>query len=522
MPFCTKCGNQIAEDMLFCTSCGNNTQNQDKFAKKRKSRKKIILSTIALIFMILIVYLGVKHFKQYRTIKNHDFIIDQIGSRYQLSQLSKNSVNQLENNMFIRAYFSDNLPQDLFNVKLATLFLLKEYQVASNGRFKFELIDLRDNNQLQEEAKQKGVLAVNVQVRNEDSLTTLRCYLGLVFNYDGKIESIPLVQTTKGLEYEITSVINKLSTHSMSNVAFYGLTPDMPDNQDRFQHAKERIRSQYNLINTNLNQPIVEDIDILVFPGITGNLSNMQLYNLDQFLMGGNNILIFQDRINADLQSQTAYLIESNIFGFLSNYGIDIKENLVMDAECSQVNVQQRQGVNIVNIPIKYPFFPLTNNVNSRHSIVNQLSNLQFVFVSEIDITKVAFNLTFTSLIYTSNNSSTIIGPNFEIGILQFQDKAWMNNLSPNHRAITGIYEGMFTSFFTDKDIPFKDDNFVKEAYGKLIVVPDMDFISSQGAGSNQSNMDFLMNAIHYLLGYYDLIEMQYKEVVLNLPEHQN
>ncbi|MCL1827206.1 MAG: Gldg family protein [Candidatus Cloacimonetes bacterium] len=484
----------------------------------KKTDKNSAITSLA-IFIAIVIIINIISLRVF-------FRIDcSKGKIYSLSQASKTAIKNLEDRLTVKAYFTSDLPPDLANVRRYTKDLLDEYKNYSNGKFRFEFIDPKDENKLKEEAQKNGVPPVNVQMRKSDKLEVLQAYLGLVFSYNDKTEAIPLVQESRGLEYEITKAINKIASINLPSIAFYGLTPDIPPNdprmmwfmqqqQDRYQHAKESIRQNYEMVNTDLNSPIDPSASTLVFSGVVDSLTVEQLYHLDQFIMSGKNVLFFQDRVNADLQTQNAQSINSNIFDFLAHYGVKIQDNLVMDAVNTKVNVQTRQGIFSVNTPMDYPFFPLSNDINKKHPVVSQLGNLQFIFVSEIDTTNIASNVTFTPLIYTSKSTAVTPGPRYNIYVQQFQDKGWMNRLQPIRRTVGGAYEGFYTSFFADKDIPFKGPDFISEGFAKLIVVPDMDFISSQGAGNNPTNMDFLLNAVDYLSNNEALIALRSREAV--------
>jgi len=443
------------------------------------------------------------------------------GKIYSLSRSSKDSIHQIEDRLIIKAYFTQELPPQFASIRRYTKDLLEEYKNVANGKLRYEFIDPKNEDRLREEAQKAGVYPVNIQVRENDRMEVKQAYLGLAFYYNDKVETIPLVQETRGLEYEITKTINKIASLGSSKVAFYGLTPDIPSDprmrffmqqQDPFQNAKETIRENYELIPADLKNKIPDDIQTLIFSGVVDSLETIELYNIDQFLMQGKSMVIFQDRVNANLQTQQAENINSNFFDLLRHYDIKIMDNLILDNKSGNVSVQERRGIFSVNTPMQYPFFPISNDVNKRSSVVSQLSNLQFIYVSEIDTTNINPDLHFTPLIYTSNQSGAARGPRYNIGIQQFQDKNWMNQLNNNKKVLAGLYEGLFTSYFNDSSL--KDSDFIEQNYTKIILVPDMDFINSQAGGQNESNMNFLMNAIDYLSSNQALIELRSREVI--------
>ena len=146
--------------------------------------------------------------------------------------------------------------------------------------------------------------------------------------------------------------------------------------------------------------------------------------------------------------------------------------------------------------------------------MVSQLQNLQYVFVSEIDTLAVPQGVRFTPLVTTSNQTGIVRGPNFNVGVHQFQDRAFMNRLTERNRVISALYEGRFTSFFAEMGFNMLEDFIPETEFARIIVVPDMDFVDSQGAGQNESNRNFLMNAVDYLSNNQALITLRSREVI--------
>jgi gliding-associated putative ABC transporter substrate-binding component GldG len=429
-------------------------------------------------------------------------------------------VRQLEDRLVVKAYFTEKLPPQFANIRRYTRDLLEEYKTASGGKLRYEFINPTDENKLKDEARRHGVPPVNVQVRENDRLEVREAFLGLVFHYNDKIVTIPLVQETRGLEYEITKAINKIASIGMERVAFYGLTPDFHGDprmmmfmqqQDKFLNAKETIRQNYDLVAVTLEDAIPPDVNTLVFSGVVDSLSTLQLYHIDQFIMRGNNVMFFQNRAITDLQTQSATPINSNIFDLLDHYGAHIRDNLVIDAKSGSVNVRQHNS--FFSTQHLYPFFPISNEINTNHPIVSQLANIEYQFVSELDTLSVSSDVNMIPLIYSSNQSNSVPGPYFHINLQQFLDRNFMNRLNQPRKVLTALYEGSFSSYF-ESDPGFAPGFISETVHAKIIVVPDMDFISSTGAGRNPSNMSFLMNAIDYLNNNQALISLRSREVI--------
>jgi len=199
--------------------------------------------------------------------------------------------------------------------------------------------------------------------------------------------------------------------------------------------------------------------------------------------MKGGNVLLFQDRIHTEIQMMQSNPIKSNFFDLLDNYGIHFKTNLVADANCGQVQVQKKQGFFSFAVPVFYPFFPIVQNVNKENVIVKNLDNLQFIFASEIDTTRVKPNQKFENLVATSKNSGETSGPQFDINYEKYMNKNLKMMFKDAPKTIAGIYSGTFESYFAKK-AQSKNPDFVPiNENGKIIVVADGDF-AQEGAGA--------------------------------------
>lgn len=445
------------------------------------------------------------------------------GKIYSLSNSSKDAVRHLDDRLIVKAYFTKELPPQFANIRRYTRDLLEEYKNASNGRFRYEFINPTDENNLKAEAQKNGIPPVNVQVREQDRLEVREAFLGLVFFYEDKTEVIPLVQETRGLEYEITKTINRLTSKNIPKIAFFGSENDLSadprlrfffQQQDEHSRVKERIKQNYNLIITNLEDPLEDHISTLIIPGTKDSLSIQQIFNIDQFLMKGNNLLVFQDGVDANLQMQMAQTLKTNFLDLLKHYNINIKENLVLDAHCGQINIQEQRGIFTVSTPMEYPFIPIVTNFNKNNTITSQLNSLQFVFASEIETEVFSEKVKITPLVFSSERSSTIYGPFFNIGIDQFKNRNFIAGFKQKNIVMATLHEGEFNSFFDENFDYLYDEDLIRNTdYAKIITVSDMNFIKNNGSINNPDNLNFVMNSLDYLNNNQELISLRSREV---------
>lgn len=438
------------------------------------------------------------------------------GKIYALSRSSKDTVRQLEDRLVVKAYFSKNLPGEYADTRRLVQDKLSEYQAYSKGKLRYEFIDPTNEEKLKKDAQENDIFPASMRVIENDKLEIREVYMGLAFHYQGKKESIPLIQNTRGLEYDISKMIKKITAAGLKKIAFYPVQqeapqiPGYPQQQPQGDHTTIRrlISENYELIDTDLKDEVPKT-EVLVFAGSEDSLSVQQLFNLDQFLMHGGNVLMFQDRIHADLQTQRAEPIRSNLFDLLEHYGISIKTNLVADADCGQVNVQQQRGFFRMNTPVNYPLLPLITNVNKDNMIVKRIAPMQLIYASEIDTTG---SLNYEPLLYSSQHSGLISFPRLDIGLEAYMNKNLKSMFNEGPFNLGGIFQGQFRSYFADN--PLFTDIIPETTAASLLLVPDADFVKDSGGAGMNGNMEFILNAVDYLASESSLIEIRSREVV--------
>jgi len=138
---------------------------------------------------------------------------------YSLSEVSREVVSSLSEPLTINVFFSRNLPAPYNTVEQYLRDLLEEYAVQANRFFNYRFYDVSaeegdmpagaDENQ--KLASTYGIHPIQVQVIEKDEVKFQRAYMGLVLIHGDLIEQIPTITTTDGLEYRITTAIQKMT-----------------------------------------------------------------------------------------------------------------------------------------------------------------------------------------------------------------------------------------------------------------------------------------------------------------------
>ena len=135
---------------------------------------------------------------------------------YSLSDASRNVVGTLSEPLTVKVFFSSNLPAPYNNIERYLHDLLEEYSVAGKKYFNYQFHEVsgeeselsRRNKEL---AQSYGVNPVQIQNIEQDEVKFQQAYMGIVLIHGDIIEALPSITSTEGLEYQITSSIQKMN-----------------------------------------------------------------------------------------------------------------------------------------------------------------------------------------------------------------------------------------------------------------------------------------------------------------------
>src|SRR3569833_800733 len=129
---------------------------------------------------------------------------------YTLSPASIDVVAHLGNYLTVKAYISDTLPPELKSLSRYVRDLLDEYSSNANHKMKFEAVD-PVAAKLEDEASSCGVRKLQIQKMEDQKIEVGAYYLGLCLQYEGKNEALPEIVSLEGVEYQVTSMIKRMT-----------------------------------------------------------------------------------------------------------------------------------------------------------------------------------------------------------------------------------------------------------------------------------------------------------------------
>lgn len=138
---------------------------------------------------------------------------------YSISAASKKVVATLSEPLTINVFFTKDLPSPYNNTERYLHDLLAEYAIHADKFFNYRFFDVspeegettdatKENQQL---ASNYGIHPIQIQAIEKDEVKFQKAYMGLVLIHGDLIERIPTITATEGLEYKLTTAIQKMN-----------------------------------------------------------------------------------------------------------------------------------------------------------------------------------------------------------------------------------------------------------------------------------------------------------------------
>jgi gliding-associated putative ABC transporter substrate-binding component GldG len=310
----------------------------------------------------------------------------------------------------------------------------------------------------------------------------------------------------------------------------------------------ETLKDQYDLSVFDLSKgfPDATKIKTLLIVKPTSPFSDLDKLKIDQYVMGGGNIIWAVDKLYAEYDSlqktNGAYVSFDRglaLDDLLFKYGIRINSNLIQDLNCAKLPLvvgTQGDGSPLIK-RVPWPYYPFLNG-NDNHPISQNMDRVLSLFPSSIDT--IASNGVKHTILLTTDTSSRSLPSPAQVSLNSVKGEDDMVQFNKHHFPVAVLSEGNFNSFFANRLSQVLKDT-VQQHLGiaylskgkpsKQIFISDADLFTNKVDKSNGplpmgmipfesyqfANRDFFVNAIQYLNEPLGLLESRNKGIVLRL-----
>jgi len=421
-----------------------------------------------------------------------------------------------ENRISIQIYLDGNMPSELKNFQNALKDKLKDFKRIAGTRIEFLFTDPNvgtedEINALRAQLydRGKGILPLEINYLKDGTQSQMLLFPGALLSYsvngitkEGVVQFLPGTQPGRpyaleqmsemienalnNLEYNLLSAMRRLTQTSKPTIAFLQGHGEL--NPAETMRARALISPYYQIKDVALNDSIaaLKDVDGLIIADPQTPFSQKDLYLIDQFVLRGGKLLCFmntlalnEDTLNATGMTHTTrknLLLDRLLF----DYGIKIKENYVLDANCAPKIVPFAETAFL-------PWFYHMLATPSLHPMTRNVDPISLKYANEIEFVQLPKAQLTPILTSSSNAIPSGLQPlvNLALPLNYGKNPKLVDNPEDpiNKLCVAGLSEGFFQSHFKNRIVAefanSKDANYLEESQKetKILVVGNGSFI---------------------------------------------
>ncbi len=450
------------------------------------------------------------------------------GKIYTLSEGSETIIEKLEEPVTITLYFNRSikeLPIHYKNYSTRVEEMLRQYEEASKGMIKLNIIDPKPDTQEEEQA-----IASGIQGNRMSNGGTL--YFGISITLADKVESIPFLNTQKEsfLEYDITKALydaqqwDKPIVAVLTDLPILG-TPTPPMQLPGHTPAEkpwlfiEQLQTNFEVVQITSHEDWPETIDVLlVYHPV--NVSLELLKKIDAHIIQGKPSILCLDPASyfekADpqkkqmlMQGQIPPGLASDLGPLLIAYQIDYDPNLVIVDPDNGAIVGNSQGQ---QLQLAHWLKLGADGINNEELISSQLDSLHIIEAGAFSKSEES-EYSFIPLVSTSSSAGLYSSTMIEQSTANEIVDNMASSKDPLHLA--AFIRGKLNSAYPDEtDTPTNTDK------ANILLIGDTDWLFDSFVvreifgGYNQTlndNLNFMGNAVEFMSGSQDLISIRPK-----------
>lgn len=484
--------------------------------------------------------------------------------RFTISEPVKDLLKNIHEPVQIYIFLKGDLPAGFKMLSRSAQELLQEFKEYSHGNVQYEVVD--------PESKMPGtdvvwadtlqslnILPINLKVQLKAGEQSQYVYPAAAAMMNGRLKAIHLYPGVRPIitpaelnnaealfEFRFADAIQKLTSNSRPMIG-YAIGNGEPTGANTYDLVENVLHPNYDVFTIDLeSERIIPDtFKLLILVKPTIQFTDAEKLKLDQFVMRGGRLLVFIDRLEAEMDSLqlknqvVAYDRNLNLQDLFFKYGVRINPDLVMDLQSDFLPFDVNNSGQFELLHWNY--FPLFQP-NPQLSITKNVGLVSCRFVNSIDTVE-AEGIKKTVLLSSSPNSRTIETPALISG--SENRNAPEDDAFKKSGIITGVLlEGRFSSLYKNRlsrammdTLSAEGKTFISEnsRENKMIIVSDGDIplnavfkgqplpmgVNPYTIGTQYeyqfANRQFVENCIEYLVNEGGLMQAKSKDYKLRL-----
>lgn len=483
--------------------------------------------------------------------------------RYSLTSASVKIAREISQPVVVELFLAGELQPQFRKLQQAVIDKVRDIGRYSGKPVRiiltdpYEAVPPKERAAYFENLAETGIRPTDVRQQTEQGTSTRLIFPGAMIRYGdsetgvsflkysaGFSAEVNLNHSVEGIEYGIISSLRKLMTDEKPVVAFLQGNSEL--NPWEVHDLVNSLSGQYTVRFVTpeelsaANQPP----RVVIIADPKDYFSERDKYFLDQTFMKGSRMMWLVDPVQVSLDSLSQGLMtlafprDLNISDMLFQYGVRINSDLVQDVACIQILVNTAPAGNRPEFtPQPWYYSPLLTPADN-HPVGRHLNLVQSEFVSSIDTVAGSSETRKTVILSTSPYGRTVRTP--AAVSLRIIDSPPARELFNRPYIPAGVLvEGSFQSVFRNRlldRLSVNQSSFAESTPdGKMMVFSDGSLIANKvryNPGSEPEilplgydrvsrqtfgNMEFFLNAVHYLADDEGVLELRNRTVKLRL-----
>jgi ABC-2 type transport system permease protein len=254
-----------------------------------------------------------------------------------------------------------------------------------------------------------------------------------------------------------------------------------------YYYAQEQLSQEYQVKQVDLSTgQVPSDVDVLMVIA-PQDLSGLEAFAIDQFLMKGGSVIIAASPYQLDVDPYSGALIsqpvENSVQDLLANYGVQLMDGYVMDLQNAPFPMMVQRDLNGFAVQeiqaVDYPYFidVRQNGMDQENYIVSNLPLVSMNWASPVVIDEETSGSFKTSTLMQSSQNSWIgDATSIEPDYMLYPDFGFAVSDTQQSYPLAVALQGSFKSFFMGRPVPVEagtDSEAASETVGP--VVQDLD-----------------------------------------------
>lgn len=440
--------------------------------------------------------------------------------QFTLSSATENLVQKLPHTVHIKVFLSKDLPAPENTLEQNLKDLLEEFQSASHGKIKFEI--LHPQTPVEEEsAKGYGLRKVAVSQRDESQRSLKFVFKGMTLIYLDKAETIPEIRSTDNIEYLIAKSILNLTSPEQKKVGIltgFGGLAESQILRDSMAEVFDEVFGKRIIVEPSKISESCElnpRPDALVILNITVPLTECAQYAIEQAVFSGTSLALLQSPTQGDYNQpdQPRINFDPKLNPIISDIGIKFNSDLLLDRVHNLVGTQFTEDN---QVDVSLPALPVITDLDKSHPITQNLSAIVLPFSGTVSIDEEQARLRKAQIDRLAVSSSDSVtrpsGGDIQVDALQTPKSYEIPGPHALALAIQTNQVSSFTQNFPEKS---PRDKFIPSTeHARYLIIPNGEFLfSNKIIGYTDEFARFgihlFVNGIEWLVQDESLIEIR-------------